>query len=256
MLIGLGGIRAGAGECALAAIGGLSASLAPEASWVEGGGSVLQALPGGGKDLATAQSLLKSQISFSLPLELRPTGPGHCPSPGLAIRLCPGGLDLAIAVAWRVSPSYTLSQPPPPPGFSVLLSAQVIGRLVSLSLILSLAAWISQMKDTMVSWGEGGNVSQEALYALCLMQAAVFAGSWVLWHLRGAALFCLQQVGFLPGSPPVSGGPPFPLVLLSPREGFALVGASVFDFPCLSFLSFTCFVFLFGFFSLFWFLSL
>lgn len=135
-----------------------------------------------------------------------------------------------------------------------------MGRLVSLFLILSLAAWISQMKDTMVSWGEGGNVSQEALYALCFMQAAVFSASWVLWHLvaggRGAALFCLQQVGFLPGFPLVSGGPPFPLVLLSPREGFALVGASAFGFPCLSFLSFTCFVFLFGFFSLFWFLSL
>ena len=85
--------------------------------------------------------------------------------------------------------------------------------------------------------------------ASCRLQSLLVLGSCGTW--RGVALFCLQQVGFLPGSLPVSGGPPFPLVLLSPREGFALVGASVFDFPCLSFLSFTCFVFLFGFFSLF-----
>lgn len=50
----------------------------------------------------------------------------------------------------------------------------------------------------MVSWGEGGNVSQEALYALCLMQAAVFAGSWVLWHLAGGGLVLSPAGGFPP----------------------------------------------------------
>lgn len=62
--------------------------------------------------------------------------------------------------------------------------------------------------------------------ASCRLQPLLVPGSCGTWW-GGAALFCLQQVGFLPGFPPVSGGPPFPLVLLSPHEGFALVGAPV-----------------------------
>lgn len=65
--------------------------------------------------------------------------------------------------------------------------------------------------------------------ASCRLQPLLVPGSCGTWW-GGAALFCLQQVGFLPGFPPVSGGPPFPLVLLSPREGFALVGAPLFSF--------------------------
>lgn len=61
--------------------------------------------------------------------------------------------------------------------------------------------------------------------ASCQAAALLVPGSCGTWW--GGGLFCLQQVGFLPGFPPVSGGPPFPLVLLSPHEGFALVGAPV-----------------------------
>lgn len=168
------------GAGALAA-GCLPPGLPRHPGW--GGVGSFLALPGGCQGLSKAHSLLPSRHDLSVPA---PWSQAWLPTSSLVIRAvsCPG-LTCHRPSRACVPRSHLRSGLPSPssvcltPYFS-LRHRPPAGAATSMSLPLSLAAWMSQMKATTVSWARGGAFPKRPLPAAVPMGSApLCAGSWV-----------------------------------------------------------------------------